>query len=173
MSRPAVFLLLCVSALSAACASNPPVAGASRLASGERSQLAQTISSASMQVYQCDKVDGQETREVKVGALEPLMQRLMRPEGSVTERWETSLCGRKVEHTVFHGVDTGGRRAIFIGACDGNADARSLHVMRFETAGNALSNWMAAGLTKVAGAGPGGGESAKGLALLMACRPQS
>jgi hypothetical protein len=145
----------------------------SQLLSSERQILVQTISAASMQVHHCDKVDAVEVNEIKAGELTPLMQGLLRKEGSVTERWVTSLCGHKVKHTVFHGSGKDGRRALFISACDHEGNGSSMKVMRLDTAGNALSNWMAVGFAKIAGASSVPTEPAKGLALLMACPASS
>lgn len=162
--------LISTSLVCTACATVDPSQGESRLPASDRQILVQTISGATMQVHRCNKIDSMEVNQIKAGELDPLMQGLLQKEGSVTEQWVTSLCGHRIEHRVFHGIGTDGRRAIFIGACGIESKGRSMQVLRLETAGNALSNWIAAGFGKVASASEGPTGQVKGLTMLMACR---
>lgn len=162
------FLLFVAAALSA-CASSGPVRGESRLGAAHRDRLAQTMSNAAMRYHQCDHVDSIDSSVVATGQLAPSMKALLEADGSSTERWVTSLCGKQIENMVFRGRRLTGQWITLVKGCSGPGAQSADMLVEVPEAGNGLSEMLVASVEKWKGPQSGLTAPASALVPLMTC----
>ncbi len=160
---------LFTAAVLGACASSAPVTGESRLGGVHRDRLAQTLSNAAMRYHQCDRVDSIESSVVTTGQLSPAMKSLLQADGSSTERWVTSVCGKQIENTVFRGKRLTGQWVTLVKGCSGPGAQNADMLVEVADTGNGLSEWMVASLEKWGGPKSDLSNPASALVPLMTC----
>ncbi len=169
MRTLATFTLLTALALLSACATPELANGHTRMGSAHRARLTQTFSNAAMSYHKCDHVDSIESSVIASDELIPWMKTIMRPEGSTTERWVTTLCGKRIENKVFRGRLLSGGWATLVQGCSGPGATNALTLVNFPETSNGLSERFAGVMEKGQGAKSDLTGPASQLVPLMTC----